>query len=189
MTRLIAALTVYCVFTNAAFLQAQEDVPLPGVAQQPDKQHQWLKQFVGEWKSKAEAIAGPGEPAMQCEGTMSAKMLGELWLVSEITGETGGMTVQAIQTIGYDTAKKKYVGTWVDSMINHMWQYEGSVDDSGMKLTLEAEGPNPMAAGKISKFRDVYEFKSKDHIVATSSMQNEDGEWITFMTGEMRRKN
>ena len=93
----------------------------------------------------------------------------------------------AVQMIGYDSEKKKYVGTWVDSMMNHMWRYEGSVDDSGKTLTLEAEGPNFMAAGKTTKFRDAYEFKSKDHIVATSSMLTDDGKWVTFMTGQVRR--
>ena len=93
----------------------------------------------------------------------------------------------AVQTIGYDEAKKKYVGTWVDSMMNHLWRYEGSVDDSGKILTLEADGPNFMAAGKTTKFRDAYEFKSTDHIVATSSMRTDDGKWVTFMTGQVRR--
>ena len=45
-----------------------------------------------------------------------------------------------------------------------------------------------MAAGKLTKFRDAYEFKSADQIISTSSMQTEDGQWITFMTGTMQRK-
>jgi hypothetical protein len=45
-----------------------------------------------------------------------------------------------------------------------------------------------MAQDKLTRFRDSYEFKSPDHIVATSAMQGEDGAWIVFMTGEMLRK-
>jgi hypothetical protein len=71
--------------------------------------------------------------------------------------------------------------------MNHMWPYEGSVDDSGKILTLEADGPNFMADGETTKFRDAYEFKAKDHIVATSSMRTDDGKWVTFMTGHVRR--
>ena len=45
-----------------------------------------------------------------------------------------------------------------------------------------------MDAGKMTKYRDAYEFKSDDVMIATSSMQGEDGKWITFMTGEAKRK-
>jgi hypothetical protein len=55
-------------------------------------------------------------------------------------------------------------------------------------LTLEADGPNMMVPGKMSKFRDIYEFKSPDEIATTSSMQGDDGKWITFSTGTARRK-
>jgi len=80
------------------------------------------------------------------------------------------------------------VGTWVDSVTSHLWKYEGTVDDSGKTLTLEAEGPNFMADGQTAKFRDVYTFKSKDHIIVRSSMQSEDGSWVQFMTSSYRRK-
>ena len=60
--------------------------------------------------------------------------------------------------------------------------------ESGKKLMLETEGPNYMAEGKPTKFRDAYEFKTPDLIIATSLMLNEEGKWVTFMTGTMRRK-
>ena len=131
---------------------------------------------------------GPGQPPMTCKGTVSSKMLGGFWVVSEMQAEMMGTPFTAVQTIGYDAEAKQYVGTWVDSMMNHMWKYTGSVDESGKKLTLEAEGPNFITPGKTAKFRDAYEFQDKDHIVVTSSMQGDDGKWVTFMTGNVRRK-
>jgi hypothetical protein len=168
---------------NSSNLSAQELPKFPG----PVKEHEFLHQFVGEWESEMESEMGPGQPAMKCKGTMTSRMLGGFWVISESKTDMMGQTMNGIQTIGYDPAKKKYVGTWVDSMLNLMWQYEGSVDSTGKTLTLEAEGPNFMAEGKTTKFRDAYEFKSKDHIVATSSMLA-DGKWITFMNGNIRRK-
>ena len=156
--------------------------------QQPTKEHQWLQQFVGEWESTSEVSMGPDLPAMTCKGTSNYRMLGGFWLINETQGDMMGTKIDAIQTIGYDTETKKYVGTWVDSMLNHLWNYEGSVDAAGTKLILEAEGPNFMAAGKLAKFRDSYEFKSPDHIEATSSMLGEEGKWVQFMTGQLRRK-
>ncbi len=71
--------------------------------------------------------------------------------------------------------------------MNHLWHYEGTLDSKGKTLTLEAEGPDFADPSKTAKFRDSYEFKSPDHIIGTSSMQNQDGKWEVFMTGEFRR--
>jgi hypothetical protein len=155
---------------------------------QPTKEHELLKKFVGEWESTAEAVAGPNMPAMTCKGRSTGKMLGGFWVVIEGETDMMGMKVKALQTIGYDPEKKKYVGTWVDSMVNHKWDYDGTVDADGKKLTFLAEGPNFMADGKMTKFRDTYEFKSPDHIEVTSSMLAEDGKWVRFMTGQIKRK-
>jgi hypothetical protein len=64
-----------------------------------------------------------------------------------------------------------------------MWLYEGSVDASGKTLTLQAEGPNFLAAGKLTQFEDIYEFISEKEMKMTSRMLGEDGKWITFMSG------
>lgn len=163
------------------------------LAQEPpftpiEKEHEWLKQFVGKWESISESPAQGDQPAMVCEGTITSRMLGDLWVISEQKADMDGTKFTAIQTIGYDPKQKKYIGTWVDSMLGHMWKYEGFVDESGKKLTLEAEGPDLMGDGKMAMFRDAYEFKSKDDILMTASMLGEDGKWTTFMTGHIRRK-
>ena len=154
----------------------------------PEKQHQWLSQFAGQWESESEATMGPGQPPMRCKGKMNARMLGGFWMVAEMKSEAMGMDMTGLLTLGYDTKKQKYVGTWVDSMQSYMWHYEGTVDESGKKIILEAEGPNFMADNKLTKFRDTYEFKSPDQVAITSSMLGADGKWVTFMTGEARRK-
>ncbi len=172
------------VITTAA-VHAQELPQLPG----PEKEHQWLAQFVGEWSTKSRADMGPGQPAMECEGSISSRMIGGFWVLNEVKGDMAGTEMVGIQTVGYDPAKKKYVGTWVDSMVNHMWRYEGTVDATGKIFTLEAEGPNFMAEGKLTKFQDIYEFKSADEMALSSRMLGDDGKWITFMTGTAKRKN
>lgn len=150
-------------------------------------EHAFLKKFVGEWTSVTECQFGPEVPAMTMKGKMSSRMLGDFWVVSETDCGDAEMRMKAIQTIGYDAEKKKYVGTWVDSAINHMWKYEGSVDSTGKILALEAEGPNFAAPGTTAKFQDSYEFKSDDEVIIRSKMQTEDGKWVTFMTGTAKR--
>ena len=180
--QLLFTMTMFAVLSGTAI--AQEPSEFPG----PEKEHQWLKRFVGQWTTTSKASMGPDQPLIECNGTIESRMIGEFWVVNEMQSTSQGVAVKGLQTIGYDPAKKKYVGTWIDSMMNHMWIYEGTVDETGNKLTLEAEGPNLLADGKLNKFRDAYEFKTPDLMLVTSSMLNEDGEWITFMTGESRRK-
>lgn len=55
-------------------------------------------------------------------------------------------------------------------------------------LTLEGEGLCPSAPGKMVKFKDTMELKTKDHRVFTSTMQDESGKWVTGMTIHYRRK-
>jgi hypothetical protein len=149
-----------------------DEAPKPSV---PVKEHQLLKQFVGEWD-------------LDIKGTSNARMLGELWLVAEMKMGPTNMPITAMLTIGYDPKSKKYIGTWIDSMTNFLWKYEGSFDAAGKVLTMEAEGPNPLNPGKMSKYKDVYEFKDKDHQVLTSFMQSENGTWNKFSTASFRRK-
>ena len=154
----------------------------------PQKEHQLLQKFVGQWESESEGTMGPGQPVMKCKGPIHGRALGGFWVVCDMKSEIMGMHIDAVLTLGFDPASKKYVGTWVDSMMNHLWKYEGTVDASGKILTLEAEGPNFTQPGKTSKFRDVYEFKDADNIAISSAMRGDDGKWITFMTGKARRK-
>jgi hypothetical protein len=168
----------------AAIVGAQEPPMMP----KPVKEHEWLTQFVGEWEIESECLLEPGKPPVKCQGTEAVLSLGGFWIVSELKSTMMGQNIDARMTVGYDPAKKKYVGSWVDSCTSHMWKYEGTVDASGKILTLEAEGPNMMNPGKMAKYKDVTEFKSKDHRVLTSSMQGEDGKWTTFVTMNARRK-
>ena len=168
----------------AAGLDAQ-DFPKPAP---PEKEHQWLQQLIGEWDSESEMTMEPGKPPMKCNGTENTRAIGGFWVMAENRGTFMNQPTLGVMTLGYDPAKKKYVGTWIDSMTHYLWKYEGTVDPSGKTLTLEAEGPNPLAPGTTAKFRDSIEIKSKDHKVLRSAMQGTDGKWVTFMTGNYRRK-
>src|SRR5262245_61194257 len=171
MKKFATAGLVVTLLTSVAVLQAQDAPKFPT----PQKEHKWLEQFAGEWESEGEMIPEPGKPPLKVTGAESARMLGGFWMISEGKNTCMGMTFTSLMTLGYDPDKKKYVGTWVDSVFNYMWKYEGTLDEAGKVLTLLAEGPCPMAPGKIGKFKDVMEIKSKDHRVLTSFMQGDDG--------------
>lgn len=161
---------------------AQEPPPIP----RPAKEHEWLKALEGEWATDGECVTEPGKPQMKMKGTASGKSLGGFWTVLENRGETFGSPFIGILTLGFDPAKKKYAGTWVDSMGSHQWRYEGAVDASGRMLTLDTEGPCPKT-GKTEKFQEKIEVKGKDSWIFTSSM-NEGGKWTQFMRIVYSRK-
>lgn len=179
MLRFACALAL--LLLSSAALKAQ----LPTAA---EPEHQLLKKFEGKWEAANHTVADPNQQEMQCNGESTAKLLGDFWVVIELQGDMQGTKVNAMQTIGYDPKKKKYVGTWVDSMMNHLWHYEGTFDKATNTLAMEAEGPNMLDPEKSAKYRDSYEFKSPDLIISSSSMKEENGEWKVFMKGELKRK-
>ena len=155
---------------------------------QPQKEHQWLQQLVGEWTSEAEAIE-PGKPPQKFTGTESVRSLGGLWMVAEGQGEMpGGGQATTVMSLGYDPQRKRYVGTFIGSMMTHLWVYDGALDASQRILTLDTEGPSMSGDGRIAKYKDAIEIKSHDHRVLTSHMQGEDGKWQLIMTANHRRK-
>ena len=96
--------------------------------------------------------------------------------------------MHAVLTLGYNSEKGTYQGTWIDSMHDLLWNYTGTMDATGTILTLEAEGPNmmdPASKDKI-KYRDVIEIKNPNHRTWTSSAFM-DGQWVQFMTADYRR--
>jgi hypothetical protein len=148
----------------------------------PTKNHQWLSKLLGEWESEMDC----GEPGKKSKGTESFRTLGGLWYVGEGKGEMpGGASHTMIMTLGYDTLRDKFVGTWVGSMMSNLWVYDGKLE--GNKLTLSAEGPSFGEPGKLAQYRDVIEFVTDDHRTLTSFMLADDGQWNQFMQAHYRR--
>jgi hypothetical protein len=59
-----------------------------------------------------------------------------------------------------------------------LWQYEDEAD--GNWLTLDSEGPRPSMPRNF-RFRNTWEFESKDRIVLTSETEDPGGRIITIM--------
>ena len=156
---------------------------------EPQKEHEWLQKLVGEWTCESECIMGPDQPPMKSKGAESVRSIGGLWTMGEMQAEMpDGSPGTMIMTLGYDPQKGRFVGTFVGSMMTHLWLYEGALDAAGNVLTLDAEGPTMAGDGKMAKYQDAIEIKSADHRVLTSRMLGDDGEWRQFMTAHYRRK-
>ena len=137
---------------------------------------------------EAEADMGPEQPAAKSRGSERVCSLGGLWTLGEGEGEMpGGGVGYSLMTLGFDPQRKRFVGTWVGSMMTHLWVYDGWLDEAGRVLTLEAEGPGMSGDGAMAKYRDVITFHSDDHRTLTSHVLGDDGQWTQFLTAHYRR--
>src|SRR5262245_33628234 len=134
---------------GTASLQAQQGAPKPG------PEHEKLKKYAGKWD--ATVSAGGMESKAVADYKMS---LGGFWLTADFTGEFAGTKFEGKGTTGYDPLKKKYVGTWIDSMSPTLMVTEGEFDKDGKIYTETTEGPGP--DGKVGKMKNVHEFKDDD---------------------------
>ena len=165
-------------------------IGLPVFAQETESKtgFQWLKQFEGDWLVQAKTPDAKDDDKPIHTVGMTARTVGQHWVVSTQRGKMMGMDFEALQTVGYDAKEGKYVGTWVDSTSGYTWQLAGSLDETGKKLTLQSKGADMSDPDKTRLYRDIYEFKSADEIATLSQMKNDDGKWQTFMTSKMTRK-
>jgi Protein of unknown function (DUF1579) len=155
---------------------------------EPQEEHRWLQKFVGEWTSEMEMDMGPDQPTMKSHGTESVRSLGGLWIIAEGKGEMpDGNPAIMIMTLGYNPQTRRYTGTWIGSMMTHLWIYDGELDAAKRVLTLAADGPSMTDPSAMMKYKDVIEFKSDDHRILTSHMLADDGKWRQFMTAHYRR--
>src|SRR5262249_52422264 len=115
VARLSVAVTLF-VWGTASTARAQEGggPPLP----KPTAEHKVLAQEAGAWDGTIKMfMAGPDAPPSVSKGVETNTLgLGGFWMLSEFKGEFGGMPFEGRGTFGYDPVKKKYVGTWIDSM-------------------------------------------------------------------------
>jgi Protein of unknown function (DUF1579) len=156
--------------------------------EEPQKEHRWLDKLVGDWTSVMECVMGPDQPTTTHRGTESVRSLGGLWTIGEGAGEMPeGCEMTSVMTLGYDPKAGRFVGTFIASVMTHMWTYIGSLDESGRVLSLDADGPSFSGEG-MAKYQDRMEFVDDDHRILTSQFLGDDGEWHRFMTVHYRRK-
>ncbi len=154
---------------------------------EPLKQHQWLDRFIGEWTWESECSMGTDQPPTKTLGTEVVRSLGGLWIIAEGVCGADGSSGKTIMTLGFDPQRDRFVGTFIASMMTHLWPYDGSLDTAEKVLTLDSEGPN-FSESAIAKYRDIIEFIRDDHRILTSKILMDDGNWNHFMTAHYRRK-
>ncbi|AFY92107.1 DUF1579 domain-containing protein [Chamaesiphon minutus] len=155
---------------------------------EPQIQHRWLDKFIGTWTSETEFSMEPNAEPSKATGTEVVRSIGGVWIVAEGTSDLpdGGVGT-TIMTLGFDPRIDRFVGTFIGSMMTHLWVYNGSLDPAQKVLTLDTEGLN-FSQTAMAKYQDIIEFVSDDHRVMKSQILMDDGTWNHFMTAHYRRQ-
>ena len=148
---------------------AQEGPPLP----KPGPEHALFKMDVGTWDAVVE-MKGPGAPPSKGKGVEVNKIgCGGLCLISDFKADISGMPFEGHGVSTWDPAKKKYVGSWTDSMSKGLALGESTYDAKTKKWSGVMEGPD--MDGKIVKMRSVGEMPDANTRVFTMYSAGPDG--------------
>jgi hypothetical protein len=147
-------------------------------------EHDWLQRLIGEWKFEM-----PGPDGVTLPGIETARALGPAWVLLEGRGQMpDGTSTQMLMTLGYDPAQGCFVGSWVGSMMNHLWVYRsGTLDAAQRILTLPSEGPSFETPGQVAQYRDEIEWVNDDERLLHGNLLGADGQWQRFMTARYLR--
>lgn len=146
------------------------------------KEHEILKLEEGKWDAQMTMYmgpAGPYDPPVKSKGQESNRMIGDFWLVSDFSGEFEGMKFTGQGQFGFDPAKKKYVGTWIDSFSPNSSTMVGSYDAA--KKTMTYTTTTVGMDGKPSKGKNVVVYGEKQRVMTMYAAAPESGEMIKVM--------
>lgn len=134
-------------------------------AGEPTEQHKLLQRSVGKWTITIKSWMDPNQPPMESKGTAEGRaLLGGRFVQQDVVCDMMGKPFSGVSVNGYDRGKKKFVGTWIDSMSTGVMRSEGTTDASGNTMTVQAVSTDPMT-GKDSKLRIVGTWEGNDKLV------------------------
>lgn len=201
---LFFTLSVVLILTSSSAVaqkkRAAKKPPMPSQEEQtrrwqeamtPGDAHKALEQFVGEWDAVTRVwMEGPGKPPAESTGSSSSTMaLGGRFLRQDFTGQMMGMPFTGVGFTGYDNIKKKYVGSWMDSMSTALATMEGTFDTSGKVLTTFGKMDDPTTGERNKTIKYVLRIISPDkHVFEAYDLVGTKSEHKAFEITYTRRK-
>ena len=136
------------VFASSAAVSFAQDAAPPA----PGPELDVFKAEVGTWDVEITVFVDPEHPETS-KGKETNRMLGGFWLLTNFEGKMMGMDFKGHGMYGYDTEKKQYVGTWVDSVSSKKMEMVGTHDAASRTMTYEgmASGPDGKATKHVLK--------------------------------------
>ena len=140
----------------------------------PGMEHQQLRRLVGTWKAEVKYFFDEsGKPTVSEATATFRSLLGGRYVQQRFHGEMQGQKFSGMAITGYDNAKKKYVGIWIDDMGTGIMHSEGTYDVKTNTMTEIGVSSSPIGD---TKFKNVSRYLSDDEFTFTMYMVNPEGE-------------
>lgn len=154
-----------CALVATALVPALQEMQMP----QPTEQHKQILAGVGDWEGTVTMFDVPEMKPEPIPAKEKITAIGGFWILSQFESSFMGQPYHGSGHIGYDAEKKKYVGTWVDSMSGWFSKMEGDIDPKTKMLVMRWDAPN--MTGKVVPHR-------------SESLEGGDTRTMTFYEGE-----
>lgn len=181
-SRFVSSLVMAVLLAPVVPAAAQDMPPLP----KPGPEHQIFKEDEGTWNATVEIFA-PSAPAMSSTGVETNRVgCGGLCLITDFKADLMGMPFEGHGQTVYDATKKKYVGSWSDSMSAGLLIGESTYDAAKKTVTGWMEGPD--MTGKITKSRSVVEYKAGTRVMSMYTAGPDGKEALTMKITYVKSK-
>lgn len=146
---------------------------------QPGPEHKLLQDEAGTWDAVVEMAMPDGTKSTSKGVQVDTVGCGGMCLVTDFKSDMMGMPFTGHGMTTWDPYKKKYVGSWSDSMSSGLALTEGTYDAAAKSTTswMEARDMN----GNLGKMRSVVEYPDADHKTMTAFMPGPDGKEMPGM--------
>lgn len=154
----------------------------------PNENHEFLKNFVGEWDVTTTAWMKPGAEPVTSKGNAKAELIfGGRFLKVDFKGTMFGQPFEGIQITGYDNFQKKHITFWIDSTSTGFYFTEGIRDEDKKRIVDTGVWQDPMG-GEDMKVRNTTTLVSKDEYTFEMIMILPDGTKFKSMEYRSTRK-
>jgi hypothetical protein len=181
----LAVCVAVAVLAPGAALAQTHEMPVP----KPGPEHKLFEEDAGAWNATVETFMAPGAPPMVSNGVETNVVgCGGLCLISDFKGEMGpGQAYHGHGTTVWDPAKKKYVGSWTDSMSVGLTVGESTYDPSSKTSSGWMEGPD--MTGKVVRSKGVVQYKdAKTRVFSLYQVEPGGKEVLTMRISYMRKE-
>jgi len=173
---------------QAAADQQKAEMDAMMKAATPGDTHKKLGSMVGTFSCDVKMFMQPGAPPTAGGGTsVNSWALDGRWVQQQFTGTFMGMPFSGIGYTGYDNIKKKYVGTWMDTMTTSVMVSSGTAEPDGKSYTFTSSMDDPLT-GKPSPVKEKVTVVDDDHHMLEMWGPGPDGKMFKMMEIMYSRK-